>query len=105
VGSESVVRPADPSLVAETLVFHRGDAGEMKAAELLTKSSLSNARLWSDAELLQLSGMLFRIHDHFSANVYPGRSPSAFDIEVKLTSDGLIVPKQIRPYISTEFLP
>ena len=103
LGEVGVVRPSDPTAVAETLTFRRTAAG---AAELrlLVPSSLSpdGARLWSDPELETLSGLLFLVHDHFAAHVYPGLADLRLDLEVEVTADDRIVIKQARPYLGLE---
>jgi Pyruvate phosphate dikinase, AMP/ATP-binding domain len=95
---QGVVRPADPTLVAETLTFRRGLDGRATEIKLVTLSSLSPEPLWSDASLAELSSVLFAVHDHFTA-VYPPLPRRSFDLEIKLTRDDRIVVKQVRPYL------
>jgi hypothetical protein len=99
VGSESVVRPADPSAVAETLVFARATDGGIADPRWFTRSSLSPEPLWSTPRLAELAALLYTVHDHFAATVYPQHDPLRLDVEVKVTEDGRIVLKQARPYV------
>jgi hypothetical protein len=100
-GEQSVVRPEDPTLVAETLVFRRGDGDRPSEVQRLTMSSLSPAPLWSDDRLGELARLLFLVQDDFARNVYPEAAHLALDIEIKLTRDDRIVFKQARPYLET----
>ncbi len=99
VGGESVVRPVDPSAVAETLTFTR--LADARAGEVrwLTRSSLSPEPLWSGPRLDELAALLFTVHDHFATAVYGTRARLSLDVEVKLTHDERIVLKQARPYL------
>lgn len=99
LGGESVVRPTDPSAVAETLVFTRNADGSTGNPQWFTRSSLSPDPLWSTSRLPELASLLFVVHDHFASNVYAERSHLSLDVELKLTSDNRIVIKQARPYI------
>lgn len=99
VGTESVVRPTDPSAVAETMLFARGPDGAAADVRWLTHSSLSPDPLWSEARIAELASLLFRVHDHFASAVYPGMAHPSMDIELKLTADDRIVVKQARPYV------
>ncbi len=101
VGGESVVRPADPSAVAETLVFARHADDSMGSPQWFTRSSLSSDPLWSTPRLSQLATLLFLVHDHFATNVYTQRAHLSLDIELKLTRDERIVIKQARPAIAS----
>ncbi|MCA9563315.1 MAG: hypothetical protein KC561_07490 [Myxococcales bacterium] len=99
VGSESVVQPADPSAIAEVMTFRRGDEG-LEDVQVLVHSNLSESeRLWSDDELAELSDLLFLVQDEFEAGAYSHLVPLRLDLEVKLTRDGRIVIKQVRPYV------
>jgi pyruvate,water dikinase len=98
-GGEGVVRPTDPTSVAETLTFHRGPGDTVTGVELVTHSSLSPLPLWSEAQIAQLGALLFLVHDHFAAQVYPMTMPLSLDTEIKLTRDDRIVIKQARPYV------
>jgi pyruvate,water dikinase len=95
---QPVVRPPDPSLVAETLVFRRGPDGRPTGVEILVPSSLSPQPLWPGARLDELGGLLFSVQDHFARAVYPSTTPLSLDLEIKLTEDDRIVIKQARPY-------
>ncbi|MBN1772134.1 MAG: hypothetical protein JXB32_12770 [Deltaproteobacteria bacterium] len=103
LGEVGVVRPSDPTAVAETLTLRRSAAGAADV-RLLVPSSLSpdGARLWSDPELETLSGLLFLVHDHFAAHVYPVPADLRLDLEVEVTADDRIVVKQARPYLGLE---
>ena len=96
---QPVVRPPDPTLVAETLVFRRGVDDRPTGVELVTPSSLSGGQpLWSDGALAELAGLLFKIQDHFSRVVYAKTPNLSLDMEIKVTADDRIVVKQARPY-------
>jgi pyruvate,water dikinase len=95
---QGVVRPADPTLVAETLTFRRGAADAVTDVQVPILSSLSSGPLWTDAQLAELGRLLFAAHDHL-LGVYPPVPRRSFDLEIKLTSDDRIVIKQIRPYV------
>lgn len=100
LGEIGVVRPSDPSAVAETLTFRR-EAESFTDLQVLVPSSLSpeGAPLWSEAQLTTLAGLLFTVQDHFAAEVYTELSPLRLDMEIELTSDERIVVKQARPYL------
>jgi pyruvate, water dikinase len=95
---QPVVRPPDPSLVAETLTFRRGADGRPTGTEILVPSSLSPQPLWAAARLDELGALLFSVQDHFARAVYPGTAQLSLDLEIKLTEDDRIVIKQARPY-------
>jgi len=102
VGGESVVRPADPSAVAETLVFARNPDDSVGDVQWFTRSSLSSDPLWSTSRLGELASLLFVVHDHFATSVYTNRNPLSLDVELKVTHDDRIVIKQVRPYIESD---
>lgn len=97
----SVVRPEDPLAVAEVLTFHRGPDTTPEDVQVLVPSTLvpPGETVWSEGELETLAGLLFHIHDHFAAEVYPDLAPLSLDLEIKRTTDGRIVLKQVRPYL------
>jgi pyruvate,water dikinase len=95
---QGVVRPADPTVVPETLTFRRGPGDRATDLRVITPSSLSAEPLWSAVQLDHLAALLFAAHDHFTA-VYPPLPRRSFDLEIKLTHDDRIVFKQIRPYL------
>lgn len=97
VGTESVVRPNDPTAVAEVRTFRRAPDGAVLDDTTRVASSLAPGPLWSDADFAPLTTALFRAHDHFAA-LY-GDAGIAFDLEAKITADGRVVLKQIRPYV------
>jgi pyruvate,water dikinase len=98
---QGVVRPADPTLVAETMTFHRGPDGKPADFQVVALSSLSATPLWSDAQRSELAALLFAVHDHFAKSVYPALTHPSIDIEIKLTRDDRIVFKQARPFLQT----
>jgi hypothetical protein len=95
-----VVRPPDPTLVAETLTFRRDTSGLPADIRLITRSSLSPDPLWSDARLSELAALLFQVQDHFAVAVYPHLPNLSLDLEIKVTADDRIVIKQARPYVA-----
>jgi pyruvate, water dikinase len=95
---QPVVRPPDPTLVAETLTFHRGPGDMPTGVQILTRSSLSPDPLWSEARLAELAGLMFKVQDHFDQNVYPEATALSLDMEIKVTREGQVVIKQARPY-------
>jgi pyruvate,water dikinase len=102
---QGVVRPADPTLVAETVTFLRGGDGRAAGIMRVTPSSLSpDAPLWSEARLAELAAALFQVQDHFTS-VYPPVARRSFDLEIKLTHDDRVVIKQVRPYLTPEGAP
>ncbi|WP_437952664.1 PEP/pyruvate-binding domain-containing protein [Sorangium sp. So ce296] len=100
VGEVGVVEPSDPTASPEILTFRRPAAGSPSEITLVSPSSLAadGARLWSDAALDELAGLLFVVHDHFAASVYPTLAPLSLDLEVDVTMHGRTVIKQARPY-------
>jgi pyruvate, water dikinase len=105
VGELSVVRPEDPTAIAELLTFRRaGTPPEATDIEVQLASSLvpEGDEVWPRDKLLALSQLLFTVHDHFERAVYPDISPLSLDFEVKLERTGDVVIKQVRPYLSTE---
>jgi len=105
VGELSVVRPEIPTAVSEVLTFRReGDTLLPSNIERRVGSSLvpEDEHVWPDAKLSHLAELLFRVHDHFTREVYSHRTPLSLDFEVKLTRDGTVVIKQVRPYVSIE---
>jgi hypothetical protein len=105
VGELSVVQPEDPTAIAELLTFRRaGTPAEATEIEVQIASSLvpEGEQVWPRDKLLELSQLLFTVHDHFEREVYPGISPLSLDFEVKLERTGDVAIKQVRPYLSTE---
>jgi hypothetical protein len=103
VGSESVVQPADPTAVAELLTFRR-ENGEPVDIRLELGSSLlpPGQEVLPRDKLSELAHVLFLVHDHFAAAVYPNISPLSLDFEIKYTDEGEVVIKQARPYVSQD---
>jgi hypothetical protein len=102
-GSESVVRPEDPTAVAELLTFRRaGDPPEVSDIDVQVHSNRvpDGTRVWPDAALAELGQLLFRVHDHFATEVYPDIVPLHLDFEVKHDAQGHVVIKQVRPLAS-----
>jgi hypothetical protein len=98
-GGNAVVRPDDPTLVAETMTFRLDEQGAPSEVQVLVPSSLSPTPLWSVAHLAELGQLLAVVQDHFARVVYPTTTPLSLDLEIKLTSDDRVVIKQARPYI------
>jgi len=108
VGELSVVQPEDPTAVAELLTFRRGGVPPQATdIELQVASSLvpEGDEVWPRGKLLELSQLLFTVHDHFEREVYPDISPLSLDFEVKLERTGDVAIKQVRPYLSTDPTP
>lgn len=102
-GTESVVEPEDPTAVAELLTFRRsGDPPVASDLRVLIPSNHvpDGTMVWPAPALDEVTRLLFVLHDHFAAKVYPTLMPLRLDVELKLTSDGLVVFKQARPYVS-----
>jgi pyruvate,water dikinase len=102
-GSESVVRPEDPTAVAELLTFRRaGDPPAVTDVDIQVRSTLvpDGTNVWPDDKLDELGRLLFRVHDHFATQVYPELAPLHLDFEVKHDALGNVVIKQVRPYTS-----
>ena len=97
---QGVVRPADPTLVAETMTFRRAPDGPGDF-RVLNLSSLSMTPLWSDPQQRELAMLLIAVHDHFATQVYSSLAHPSIDVEIKLTRDDRIVFKQARPYLQT----
>jgi pyruvate,water dikinase len=97
-----VVRPPDPTVVAETLTFRRGPGDAVLDPKLVVMSSLAQGPLWTDPQRTTLAGLLYQVQDHFAAKVYPQITNPRFDLEIKLTSDERVVIKQVRPYINVD---
>jgi hypothetical protein len=105
VGELSVVQPEDPTAIAELLTFRReGEPAEATDIMVQLESSLApeGEQVWPRAKLLELSQLLFVVHDHFAREVYSDISPLSLDFEVKLERTGDVVIKQVRPYLSNE---
>jgi len=105
VGELSVVTPEDPDAVAEVLTFRRqgeppvaGDIKVVLGSSLLPPGS----EVWPRDKLLELSQLLFRVHDHFAREVYPTLTPLSLDFEVKLERSGDVAIKQVRPYLHND---
>lgn len=100
VGTESVVRPDDPTAIAEILTFRRTNDA-VSDVQIQVRSSLSpDADVWAAPKLDELGGLLFTVHDHFSGHVYPHLEAVSMDVELKHTRDGRVVIKQARPFVS-----
>jgi hypothetical protein len=101
-GTESVVQPEDPTALAELLTFRR--AGVPPVATDIRVLTYSNrvpegTMVWPASALEEVSRLLFAVHDHFAAQVYASLAPLRLDIELKLSRDGQVVFKQVRPYV------
>ncbi len=98
-GELGVVRPVDPTAVAEILTFERaGD--EAVGVDLLVESNHHPGPLWTDDQLAALAAAAFEVQDHFEGHVYPHLDPLRLDMEIERLPDGDIVIKQARPYVS-----
>lgn len=102
-GDLDVAQPEDPTAVAEVLTFRR-EADRAADVRLLVPSSLLpvGQRIWADADLQALAGLVFTVHDHFAATVYTELDPVRLDMEVKIDRDGRVVLKQVRPYVTAD---
>jgi pyruvate, water dikinase len=96
---QPVVRPPDPSTVAETLTLRRTADGALADQRVTVPSSLSPQPLWSYARLAELASLMFLVQDHFATAVYPQLPALSLDLEIKMTADDRIVIKQARPYV------
>ena len=97
-GELGVVRPIDPTAVAEVLTFTRD--GELWGdVEILVESDHSEGPIWDDPSLAVLVPLIFDIQDHFGS-VYPDLDPLRLDIEVDQNRDGNVVIKQVRPFVT-----
>jgi pyruvate,water dikinase len=102
-GSESVVRPEDPTTVAELLTFRReGEPPEMTDVDVQVSSNLvpDGGPVWPANKLTELGSLLFRVHDYFAQTVYADISPLHLDFEVKLDAENHVVIKQVRPFVA-----
>lgn len=102
IGGNAVVRPADPTLTPETLTFRTTSGGAVTDVKILSSSSLSPERIWSEPRLQELAELLALAQTHFEQNVYPNLVPLRLDFEIKVTGDGRTVLKQARPFVSTD---
>jgi pyruvate, water dikinase len=103
VGYESVVRPDDPTALAEVQTFRRrGDPPAVADLRLILASNLvgEGERVLSPAQVEELAGLLFAVQAHFEAHVYPALEPLVLDLEIKVTADGRLVIKQARPFVA-----
>lgn len=105
LGTESVVRPEDPTAIAELLTFRRrGDPPTVADVQVLVESNRlpAGGRVWPDDKLNELGQLLFLVHDHFAREVYPELSPLRLDFELKYSQEGDVVIKQVRPFVGSE---
>ncbi len=103
VGDSSVVRPDDPTEIAEVLTFRRsGEPPAVSDVQIEVRSTLLPAgeQVWTPEALDEAAQALFLLHDHFNAAVYPNLAPLSMDVELKWTRDGRVVIKQARPFVS-----
>lgn len=105
VGNESVVRPEDPTAVAELLTFRRVGTS-LQASDIQVQLSSSRlpagGRVWPADKLDQVARLLFQVHDHFAVHVYPQISPLHLDFEIKHSAEGDVVVKQVRPFVGND---
>ncbi|MBI2374671.1 MAG: hypothetical protein HYV07_11805 [Deltaproteobacteria bacterium] len=102
-GDVSVVRPEDPLAISELFTFRR-KGSEARELRFQTYSSLmpSETPIFDGAPRDALVRLLFTVHDHFATEVYAHLDPVRLDLELKLTSSGDVVVKQVRPYVSRD---
>lgn len=106
LGSIGIVKPDDPTAVAEEMTFRRGENSQIEDVNVLTKSSLSpDADLWDAQQKQVLANKVTAAHDHFASEVYSDINNPAFDIEVEVLgdtkADEKVFLKQLRPYLSS----
>ena len=101
-GEVGVVEPSESDAISEQLEFRRAPDDTPASISLLRQSSFSTngSSLWSDDNLATLATLTFAVQDHFAEHVYPDLTPLQLDLEVDVASDGTIVLKQARPYVS-----
>jgi hypothetical protein len=101
IGSSSVVRPEDPTEIAEVLTFRRTASSTVADVQVVVRSTLlpSEDQVWTPEALDEAAQALFTLHDHFSAEVYPHLAPLSLDVELKWARDGRVVIKQARPFV------
>jgi pyruvate,water dikinase len=99
IGEIGVVRPEIPSAVAETMTFVREGSTPTMFSVSQRSSESPMMDLWSESERAQVAALLIRLHDHFATRVYPTISPLRLDVEIDVTSDGVPLFKQARPYL------
>lgn len=103
IGSESVVRPEDPTAVAELITFRRTGDQVADIRVLVSSNRLPEGQqVWPPEKLAEVGRLLFRVHDHFAADVYRDLSPLHLDFELKHSAEGDVVIKQVRPFVSGE---
>jgi hypothetical protein len=102
VGDVGVVRPVIPTVAPETSTFRRGADGAAYDHRVVAPSTLAiaGATVLTDAERDTLGTLLIAVHDHFEG-VYPELRPLRLDIEAELVAPGVIVLKQVRPFLGT----
>lgn len=102
VGDESVVRPLNPTAIAEVITFQLTPEGTVEALTRWLDSSLSpgGVPLWTPENLAILADLTRTVQAHFAANVYPEVQPLRLDMEVKIDAAGEVVIKQARPYVT-----
>lgn len=101
-GEVGVVEPQESDAITEQLRFRRGATDVATAITLVTPSSFASdgKSLWSDAQFAELASLTFAVQDYFASSVYPELSPLQLDLEVDVSTDGEILFKQARPYVS-----
>lgn len=101
-GEVGVVEPRESDAVSERLQFRRSAADTALDVTLVNPSSFAQEgqSLWSDPQFTELATLTFQVQDHFATHVYANQDHLQLDLEVDVASDGTIVFKQARPYVS-----
>jgi hypothetical protein len=106
VGWESVSTPSDPTVIPEMMTFLRLGTNMIPFGirRLTNSSHLQNGEyLWSDSRVAQLGELLFQVHDHMATRLSRPIDTFQLDVEIKLTNEGTIVLKQVRPLTATQW--
>ncbi len=105
VGEDMVTNPDSQSIPEEFLITEQNVTGipvrEIQYINLSNRVSNGETVL-SEGQIDQLTEYLDRIHDHFAGVYGYDRDDIEFamEIEFKITSDGVLVVKQARPWVS-----
>ena len=105
VGEDMVTNPESESVPEEFLITEQNITGEV--AREIQYIGFSNrvpegGRVLSEPQIELLDDYLGRIHRHFASifGVDPSSPDFAMEIEFKVTSEGILVVKQARPWVS-----
>ena len=105
VGEDMVTNPDSQSIPEEFLITEQNMTGTLvREIQYINLSNrLSNGEtVLSEVQINQFAEYLNRIHDHF-ARMYGYENDDiefAMEIEFKITSDGVLIVKQARPWVS-----